>query len=206
MTYGRFYVCRHLYDWTVNIRGMAILAGILLAIGLAGAQIDRWKIDYQTDGRFEVAQYLSQYADRKYTIATTEAGLLPLYSGWQAVDTWGLNDAWIAHNGGITAEYLAQVNPEIIMFHADFSPVKPRTEAGDAWGSMTLILDTYARERGYTLAAVYGESPVDTHYYYVRPDFPESPEIVAYIQSLDGGGYRYGSQTLDYNKLMWKKD
>ncbi len=170
------------------------------------SQIERWKIDYQTDGRFEVAQYLTQYADKQYTLATTEAGLLPLYSGWQALDTWGLNDSWIAHNGGLTSGYLDQIKPEIIMFHADFSPVYPRTEAGDAWSSMTLKLDIYAREHDYSLAAVYGDNPVDTHYYYVRPDFPESQEIVAFIRSLDGGGYRYGSHPLDYNKLMWKKD
>ena len=92
------------------------------------------------------------------------------------------------------------------MFHADFSPIVPRKEAGDAWGSMTLTLDTYAREQNYTLAAVYGASPVDTHYYYVRSDFPESQEITAFIQSLDGGKYRYGPHTIDYNKLTWKQD
>jgi hypothetical protein len=91
------------------------------------------------------------------------------------------------------------------MFHADFSPINPRTEAGDAWGSMILTLDTYARDKGYTLAAVYGESPLDTHYYYVRPDFPESADIEAFIRGLNGD-YHYGSHTLDYNQLMWKKD
>jgi len=158
------------------------------------------------DGRFEVAQFLSQYQASGYTIATTEAGLLPLYSGWNAVDTWGLNDPWIAHNGGITKNYLEQIKPELIMFHADFSPVAPRTDAGDAWSSMTLTLDEYAREHGYILAAAYGASPVDTHYYYVRPDVPESQEIILFIQSLDGGKYNYGPHTLDYNKLTWKKD
>jgi len=193
-------------SWSSNLRGAALLAVLLLGAGLVWIQARRWTIDYRPDGRYEVAEFLAQYADRRYTIATTEAGLLPLYSGWQAVDTWGLNDAWIAHNGGITAEYLEKNHPEIIMFHADFSPINPLKEAGDAWSRMTLTLDTYAREKGYTLAAAYGESPVDTHYYYVRPDFPESDEIVAFIRSLDGGRYHYGARTLDYNKLLWKKD
>lgn len=192
--------------WSTSLRSTVVLAAILLGGGLIWTQVDRWKIDYATDGRFEVAQYLSQFADRKYTIATTEAGLLPLYSGWQAMDTWGLNDAWIAHNGGVTAEYLAKNNPQIIMFHADFSPILPRTEAGDAWSRMILTLDRYARGNNYILAAVYGDSPVDTHYYYVRPDFPESSEIVAFIRSLDGGKYHYGAHTMDYNQLEWKKE
>lgn len=192
--------------WSPSIRGLVILAGLVLGIGLAFSQTDRWQITYQSDGRYEVAQYLSQYADKHYTLASTEAGLLPLYSGWQAVDTWGLNDAWIAHNGGITMDYLARVNPEVIMFHADFSPVNPQKEPADAWGSMLNILDTYARDHQYILAAAYGDNPVDTHYYYVRPDFPESRDIVTFIQSLDGGAYHYGAHTLDYNKLTWKKD
>lgn len=187
-------------------QGLVLLTLMFLGGALVWSQINRWKIDYQSDGRFEVAQFLSQYQSKGYSIATTEAGLLPLYSGWKAVDTWGLNDQWIAHNGGITPEYLAQINPEIIVFHADFSPVAPRLEAGDAWSSMTLTLDTFARQHAYTLAAVYGASPVDTHYYYVRPNFPESQEIITFIQSLDGGKYQFGPHTFDYNKLTWKKD
>ncbi|MCL5255289.1 MAG: hypothetical protein M1363_04035, partial [Gammaproteobacteria bacterium] len=192
--------------WPIASHSLVVIAVVILGVGLVWSQANRWKINYQTDGRFEVAQYLSQYQAKAYTVATTEAGLIPLYSGWQAVDTCGLNDQRIAHNGGITSEYLAKIKPEIIMFHADFSPIAPRQEAGDAWESMTLTLDTYARENNYTLAAVYGASPVDTHYYYVRPDFPESQEIVAFIQSLDGGKYKYGAHTIDYNKLTWKKE
>jgi hypothetical protein len=189
-----------------SVKCLAMAMAILLGMWMVWNQTNRWQITYQSDGRYEVAQYLSQYADKHYTIATTEAGLLPLYSGWQAVDTWGLNDAWIAHNGGITADYLAKIQPEVIMFHADFSPVYPKKEAGDAWGSMLMTLDTYARDNEYVLAAAYGDSPVDTHYYYVRPDFPESADIVTFIRSLNGGAYHYGSHTVDYNKLQWKKE
>ncbi|MEI8132692.1 MAG: hypothetical protein WCG34_09670, partial [Leptolinea sp.] len=193
-------------NWSSDLRSFATLAVFVLGGALLWSQIDRWKITYQTDGRVEVAQFLSQYQARGYTIATTEAGLLPLYSGWQAVDTWGLNDQWIAHNGGVTLDYLAQMKPEIIMFHADYSPLIPRPEARDEWSFMTQTMDSYAREHDYTLAAVYGSSPVDTHYYYVRADFPESQEIITFIQSLDGGKYQFGPHTIDYNKLTWKTD
>jgi hypothetical protein len=36
--------------------------------------------------------------------------------------------------------------------------------------------------------------------------FPESAEIMSFIRSLDGGKYRYGEHTLDYNQLQWKKE
>jgi len=80
---------------------------------------------YERDGRLEMAKMLSDYRGKGYVIATTEAGLLPYYSGWDAVDTWGLNDQWIAHNGALTVEYLDQYKPHIIMFHDYYSTLVP---------------------------------------------------------------------------------
>ena len=115
-------------------------------------------------------------------MATTEAGLLPLYSGWTSVDAWGLNDAWIAHHGAITAEYLDRYKPELIIFHAYFSPIIPPrlTEKNLAqdWFRMTIALKDYAESHHYILAAAFGDSPYETHYYYVRPDFSDSDRIV----------------------------
>ena len=76
-------------------------------------------------GLYDAALVLRDYQRRNYALATTEAGLLPLYSTWRAVDAWGLNDAWIAHHGGITEEYLDRYRPEVIVFHAYFSPETP---------------------------------------------------------------------------------
>lgn len=143
---------------------------------------------YERDGRYEMAKLLAQYRDKDYMIATTEAGLLPYYSGWDAIDTWGLNDQFIAHNGAITAEYLDTHKPEIIMFHDYYSPLVPPklTEANLAqrWFGMTILLKTYAEENGYVLAAVFGDSPYDTHYYYVRPDFEDSERIIEQISEM----------------------
>ena len=142
---------------------------------------------YERDGRYEMGKILSAYRDKGYTIATSEAGLVPYYSGWNAVDTWGLNDQWIAHHGGLTPEYLDRYEPEIIMFHAYYSPLVPPeiTEASlsDEWFSMTITLKTYAEENGYILAAVFGDSPYDTNYFYVRPDFPDSQDLIEQIST-----------------------
>ena len=48
-------------------------------------------------------------------IVTTEAGLLPLYSEWRAINAWGLNDARIVREGGITKTYLSEINPDTIV-------------------------------------------------------------------------------------------
>ncbi len=143
---------------------------------------------YERDGRYEMAKLLAEYRDKGYMIATTEAGLLPYYSGWNAIDTWGLNDQFIAHNGAITTEYLDASRPEIIMFHDYYSPLVPPklTEANLAqrWFGMTILLKTYAEENGYVLAAVFGDSPYDTHYYYVRTDFEDSKRIIEQISKM----------------------
>jgi hypothetical protein len=131
-----------------------------------------------------VALLLSEYRDKGFVLATTEAGLLPLYSGWRSVDAWGLNDQWIAHNGRVTEQYIDRFRPEVIMFHAFFSPPVPPAGSGE-WFQTVMVLKAYAEARSYVLAAAFGISPYETHYYYVRRDFPESAEIVKQIRGID---------------------
>jgi hypothetical protein len=159
------------------------------------------------DGRYDVAVALDKFSHLNYTIATTEAGLIPLYSGWRAIDTWGLNDQWIAHNGQITEEYLALNNPEIIIFHEEyFSSFNPPDAISRQWSSMVMTLKTYAQKNGYVLAAVFGDYPNDTHYYYVRPDFPESTEIIRRIRHMDYSWYKSGTKSVNYAKYVIVKD
>jgi hypothetical protein len=171
--------------------------GVTAAVALlATAALGYWQhrrfghIEPQRMGLYDVATMLRAHAGRGYTLATTEAGLLPLYSEWRAVDAWGLNDAWIARHG-VTEAYLDRYTPEVIAIHAYFSPVAPpeTTNAaqrglGPAWFEMAMTLQRYAESRGYRLAAAFGREPDDTHYYYVRPDFPESAAITARIRGM----------------------
>lgn len=162
---------------------------------------------YERDGRLEMAQMLADYRDKGYVIATTEAGLIPYYSGWTAIDTWGLNDQFIAHNGKITVEYLDQYKPEIIMFHDYYSPLVPPklTEANLAqrWFSMTILLKTYAEENNYVLAAVFGDSPYDTHYYYVRNDFEDSKRLIVQISQFRDYFYpTTGKRSINYAEVQ----
>jgi arabinofuranosyltransferase len=143
---------------------------------------------YERDGRYDMGKLLAEYRGKGYRIATTEAGLVPYYSGWDAIDTWGLNDQFIAHNGGLTVEYLDKYKPHIIMFHDYYSPLVPPklTDANLAqrWFSMTIMMKDYAESHGYVLAAIFGDSPYDTHYYYVRPDFEDSARLIEQISTM----------------------
>jgi len=158
---------------------------------------------YERDGRLEMAQMLAEFRGKGYVMAVTEAGLLPYYSGWDAIDTWGLNDQFIAHNGSITVEYLDKYKPEIIMFHDYYSPLVPPklTDANLAqrWFSMTILLKTYAEDNGYILAAVFGDSPYDTHYYYVRSGFVDSSRLVNRISEFRDYFYpTTGKRSINY--------
>jgi hypothetical protein len=164
-------------------------------------------VAYEADGRYEVAKYLAQYQGEHYVLATTEAGLLPLYSGWRAVDAWGLNDAWIAHNGQVTPEYLDRYRPNAIVFHAYFSPlVPPRINDKNMqqdWFRMTLTLKNYAEANHYVLAAAFGDSPYEAHYYYVRPDFPDSERISRAISAMkDYRWFASGRRAINYAGLQ----
>ncbi len=186
---------------TLLLFGGALLAGVL------GYQYQRSKqISYGVDGRFQVAQNLRAFQERDYTMVTSEAGLLPLYSGWRAVDAWGLNDQWIAHNGAITAEYLERTNPELIVMHAKFSPLVAVETGkgrglGDEWYEMTVTLNEYALAHDYILAAAYGEKPSDAHLYYVRPDFADSAALVDAIQVETYAWFRNGRTAFDFARV-----
>ncbi len=143
---------------------------------------------YESDGRYDMGKLLANYRGKGYVLATTEAGLLPYYSGWTSIDTWGLNDPWIAQHGEITKEYLDLYKPQVIAFHAYYSPLVPAklTEKNlkQDWFRMTITLKEYAEVNGYLLAAVFGDSPYDTHYYYVRDDFEDSEQLFNQISSM----------------------
>jgi hypothetical protein len=158
---------------------------------------------YERDGRYDMGRLLAEYRGKGYVIATTEAGLLPYYSGWNAIDTWGLNDQFIAHNGKLTVEYLDRYKPEIIMFHDYYSPLVPPklTEANlaQSWFSMTILMKEYAEANGYVLAAVFGDSPYDTHYYYVRADFEDSKRLIQQISTMKKYYYpTTGKKSINY--------
>jgi hypothetical protein len=141
------------------------------------------------DSTYELGVMLGQFKDKHYTLATSEAGLVPFYSEWRTIDTWGLNNSWIAHHGTITESMLENENPEVIMFHCSFSPLVPPSQNpywpfSSAWFSMVMTLKGYAEGRGYRLVGSYGSDPHDTTYIYVRPDFPDSLEITRRIGGL----------------------
>lgn len=181
----------------VVVAALAVVAGILTVRVKLSRQIINSRV-----GTFNVALVLRDYAARGYTMATTEAGILPLYSEWRAIDTWGLNDAWIAHHGPITEAYLRREHPAVVMWHEFFSPLAPPSASrGDPWFNMVMTLKRYVEGNGYRLAAAFGRSPFETHYYYVSSDIPESAEIIARIRSTPYSWFEGTEPATDFAAL-----
>lgn len=176
----------------------SIVYCIVLFLIVVVYQYRTQRFDYFKDGRYDVAKIMSEYKDEPFALATSEAGLLPLYSGWRTIDAWGLNDQWIAHNGRVTEEYIAAFKPDVIMFRAEFSPVKSFQGGSKEILEMVLTLKAYAEKHNYILAAAYGDNPQVAHYYYIRIDFPEASELVARIRNVPYYWYDSGNKAVNY--------
>jgi hypothetical protein len=159
-------------------------------------------------GLQDMAAMLHGFGGGRYTLAVTESGLLPLYSEWRALDAWGLNDPWIAHHGGITEEYVDRYRPEVIMFHAYYSPLEPpgpraaTSGLGPEWYRTCRTLQAYAERRGYRLAAVFGREPDHTHSYYVRPGFADADVLFAAIRDFDYAWYQDGMPSTNFARAF----
>lgn len=145
------------------------------------------------DGNYEIGKLLKQYSGRGYTVATSEAGLIPFYSKWKAVDTWGLNDKWIAHNELITESYLELIKPEVISFH-NIAPESGHSGWMVDWIEMNKILKHYAESNDYELAAIYGPEPGNAFFYFVKTDIPEKTNITEQIKKIDFIWYENGER------------
>jgi hypothetical protein len=86
------------------------------------------------------------------------------------------------------------------MWYGYFSPTHPLAPElnGSPWSLQVLTLKKYAERNNFTLAAVFGISPVETHYYYVRSDLPENNEIVRSIRSSAYAWYDHGRKCKNF--------
>jgi arabinofuranosyltransferase len=205
----------HLKDWRsyslTSRRTIALCSvlGVLVSMGYIDGRF------HSVDSAFGMrpfARKLEPYADRGYTMAITEAGTLPFYSRWNAIDLFALNDAVIAHseNGRLPRGYLDQVRPALVMYHAWGSvpesiydqiltggPPDPGMQTGrlsfiQAQVATLQLVSQYVHSHDYILAAAYGSDPCNLHLYWVRADLPDADDLVRVIREtpyyfLDNG-------------------
>jgi hypothetical protein len=177
-------------SFTRGQRVLAVMLGTALVVGSVGLQRSMMTVLGRFhDGRFDMARMLNVYSGRGYTMATTEAGLLPYYSEWNAVDVYGYNDRWIAHHG-LSEAYLDRRHPELIVIAGTYPLAGGRPAIG--------ILQHYVEKNDYVLAAAYGGDRTKVHYYYVRRGFADTDALVQSIRDLDYGWYMSGRTAIDF--------
>ena len=136
------------------------------------------------DERAGIGDALAPFASRGYLLATTEAGLLPLRSGWRSLDTWGLNDQVIAHRGRLTDDDLDRAAPAVLFTHAPQAPGRPPVTdpvLGQRWTDMTVTIAEWAENRNYLLVRSAGKSGASTWNIWVRPNTPDTERLTALL-------------------------
>jgi hypothetical protein len=144
-------------------------------------------------GAYRIATGLAQWKDRHYTIVATEAGAIPYFSQWRAIDGYGLNDEEVAHNpAGISDAYLDSNHPAVIMFAMMPSQFIGKQGFYQAWrgdpparrdvSQVQAEMSHYAVTHDYELAARWGSSPCAVLVWYVKRGLPESQEMIDLIR------------------------
>lgn len=145
------------------------------------------------DDRMIIGKALQPLASKKYTMMSSEAGSLPFYSEWTAIDPAGHYDKYIAHNG-LTANYIDEVRPDLIMFHESKGTGR-RPYLGGKWDEMIETLHNYAIKQDYILVAVIQKGGVeDAHWYYMKNDISDKGPIIHAIIDHDELVYVYKRQ------------
>jgi hypothetical protein len=173
---------------TKRASAIAFAAYALFAVLVLRAWSGDWS--HHPDGRAAMGKLLHEYQNNELRLATSEAGLLPLYSEWKALDAWGLNDSTIARAGTLTHDYLATFDPDVIVVHAYDRTVVDKSVGLPGWDAMIHVMQSYVNEQGFMLAAVYGIAPGDAHFYYVHPRLATATDIVQRISNVE---YRWPS-------------
>lgn len=144
-------------------------------------------------GAYNIASGLHRWKNQNYTIVVTEAGVIPYFSDWRAIDAFGLNDSVVTHDPqGLTEAYLEQNHPAILMMHlaADEAGIdgfargwKAEPPATHDFSQAPVVMAHYAATHNFELAARWGDSPCNVHIWYVRRGLPQSQAMIDLIRT-----------------------
>lgn len=154
---------------SLNARRAASAAAVVVILMAVAWQYARFRPGFTEGGLRTAGELLRTLGGSERRLVTTEAGLLPLYSEWRTVDAWGLNDPRVVSDHGMTESYLSATDPDVIMFHAYYTPRTQPPAPADDWDAMVRTLHDFAVCHGYHLAAAFAPEPTQAHYYFVKP-------------------------------------
>lgn len=187
--------------WIPNLKQQVRVPIVLVIVVLSfGWQYVRYGHNqrYFRDGRQELGTELAKLGGPDLKMAVTEAGNLPLSSGWTALDTWGLNDHQIPKDGVVSVKQLYEFNPDLVMIHDYKSPKVTRGMTDPDWSAMVDAVEMYVTSNDFELLAAFGASPDNSHYYYVRRTSNKYKEIMKVVVKFEYYWYETGERCVNY--------
>lgn len=113
-------------------------------------------------------------SDLPGTMFVSDSGALPYFSGWRAVDHFGLNSETIAHKG-LTVDFLQSLNPDLIM-------LSMRKEK-DRWDDYPIV-KKYIQKEDFAVGAVILKNPTRIHLYLIRKNSAQFTAITDRFRKL----------------------
>jgi hypothetical protein len=96
---------------------------------------------------------ISRNLGRRPSLAIGDAGAVPYYSGWHAIDSFGLNDSHIALTGDHDPQYILAQSPDLVIIRAWRSdPLNPMFDWGQAHYDACIVA-------GMEVIRTYGSKP-----------------------------------------------
>jgi arabinofuranosyltransferase len=131
-----------LLDWMHKLGGkysywslFLLVSGVMVSIGMLvdTQEVINWGKSYWASlsaAHIPLGKRLSQCSfDGSHLLAIGDAGAVPYYSGWQTLDTYGLNDSHIAISNVHDPAYLLSQGPDLLILISssedDFYPKLP---------------------------------------------------------------------------------
>jgi len=142
-------------------------------------------LDMQVEDNHKIVVGKALSVFDNFTLATTDAGIVPYYSQWKTVDLLGLNDRHIAQNG-FDPTYIDTIDIHLFMTHTLWFDWNETNNHANFKQLYTMI-EYFTEQRNFTVICVIPYSMTDNvmNLYAIAPAFEGRDEIRNVLCSLD---------------------
>jgi hypothetical protein len=127
-----------------------------------------------------VGEALAEYEDEQYAMFVTEGGALPYYSGWRAMDEWGLNSEYVGRNG-LDVGYIERFDPDLVVIASDIKPGMVADKSSE--------VAAYLSQSDFVLAAVVQPDDSYVHLYFLQSDVAKQTDVGCTLRTVDRVDY-----------------
>lgn len=165
-------------------RNLRVVVAILVVLAFIAVPLTSYReaTNHHETGAPEetVGSALNAYEADSYAMFVTEGGALPYYSGWRAMDEWGLNSKHVGEQG-LSVGYVEEFDPDLVMLAVTLQP--------GMVDSKSPVLATFMDGSSFELVAVIAPDATHAHLYFVDTKSAGYEDISCSIRGLDDVTY-----------------